>query len=240
MIISTALEPARRFNKTRLCFSFFALMCLIFVGQPVNAQVSPQVLGNHKVSYARTKTLAMRTGFERSQWNGTRPASGGQFRNGLPPTQLDSFVLNAGRHAENIYGDESLSGPPPYECFTKTHRINTGITGDRDSGLTTGHGSQLPDAWGRDEFSGSPEFSQSGARGYEHIAPAFKTPAKSPDVEFLPESQQFQTGTQELNRMNYYDETRVRPATDPYYHYMLSPVTIPQPISNLSLPGSGF
>lgn len=86
-------------------------------------------------------------------------------RNGLPVTSLDSFVLNAGGHAEHIYGDEGADGLPPYFEFTKAHRINTGITGQRDTGLTTGHGSYLPDAWGGDEYVDGPEWSQSGSNG---------------------------------------------------------------------------
>lgn len=86
-------------------------------------------------------------------------------RNGLPVTSMDSFVLNAGGHAEHIYGDEGADGIPPYFEFTKAHRINTGITGQRDTGLTTGHGSYMPDAWGGDEFVDGPEWSQSGSNG---------------------------------------------------------------------------
>lgn len=85
-------------------------------------------------------------------------------RNGLPPCRLDSFVQEAGGHAEHIYGDEGVEGLPPYEGFGKPHRINTGIMDVRDAGLTTGHGTLMPDAWGRDEFLGQ-EWTQSGARG---------------------------------------------------------------------------
>jgi len=91
-------------------------------------------------------------------------ASSGELRNGLPPTSMDSFVFEAKDQAELIYGDESFSGPPPYELFDKTHRINTGILDTRDAGLTTGHGSYLPDASGRDEFLGA-ELSMSGPQG---------------------------------------------------------------------------
>lgn len=85
-------------------------------------------------------------------------------RNGLPPTSLDSFVSNAGGNAERIYGDEGIASRPPYDEFTADHRINAGIVGDRDAGLTTGHGSIMPDAWGNDEFLGQ-ERSMSGANG---------------------------------------------------------------------------
>ncbi|MGH9548542.1 MAG: hypothetical protein ACRD3W_04170 [Terriglobales bacterium] len=63
---------------------------------------------------------------------------------GLPPTRLDSFVKNADENAEMIYGDEGIE-LPPYFGFTKEHRIGSGIN---DSGLSTGHGSVLPSAWG--------------------------------------------------------------------------------------------
>jgi|AGTN01.2.fsa_nt_gi hypothetical protein len=89
------------------------------------------------------------------------PAVGG---GALPPTRMDSFVFNAGGRAYQIYGDEGARALPPYEEFTKDHRINEGIVADRDAGLTTGHGDYLPDAWGNDEFLGE-EWSQSGANG---------------------------------------------------------------------------
>ena len=63
---------------------------------------------------------------------------------GLPVTNLDSFVAQAGGQAELIYGDEGTDGPPPYDDFTPEHYINTGIHDD----LTTGHQSGLPSAWG--------------------------------------------------------------------------------------------
>jgi hypothetical protein len=75
--------------------------------------------------------------------------------NKLPTTQLDSFVHNAGASADLIYGDEGTDGPPPYSEFTPIHRIDAGIHGSRAAGLTTGHRSKLPSAWGRDEFLGA-------------------------------------------------------------------------------------
>ncbi|MDZ4833630.1 MAG: hypothetical protein SGJ27_07600 [Candidatus Melainabacteria bacterium] len=104
-------------------------------------------------------------GVRRTGLGGLSEIHGPTGRNGLPNTSLDSFVLNAGGHAEHIYGDEGADGIPPYFEFTKAHRINTGITGTRDTGLTTGHGSYLPDAWGGDEFVDGPEWSQSGSNG---------------------------------------------------------------------------
>jgi hypothetical protein len=106
------------------------------------------------------------------------PAS--RSRNGLPATVTDSFVRNAiqaGR-AEAIYGDEGTGDNPPpfYGGFTAEHRINAGIVGQQDAGLTTGHGSLLPDAWGRDEFLGL-ESSQSGSNNgsYDKVV--------SPDIQ---------------------------------------------------------
>ncbi|MCC6978251.1 MAG: hypothetical protein IT343_08005 [Candidatus Melainabacteria bacterium] len=87
------------------------------------------------------------------------------WRNGLPPTRTDSFVKEAKHHAAHIYGDEGTYGLPPYMGFSKVHRINTGIMDERDAGLTTGHGSYMPDAWGGDEFHQN-EWSQSGERGH--------------------------------------------------------------------------
>lgn len=96
-----------------------------------------------------------------------RVASKNRLINGLPPVTMDSFVYEAGAHAEHIYGDEGANGLPPYEGFTKAHRINAGIMDQRDAGLTTGHGSYMPDAWGNDEFIAPPgEWSQSGYRDH--------------------------------------------------------------------------
>ena len=96
-----------------------------------------------------------------------RVASKNRLINGLPPVTMDSFVYEAGAHAEHIYGDEGANGLPPYEGFTKAHRINAGIMDQRDAVLTTGHGSYMPDAWGNDEFIAPPgEWSQSGYRDH--------------------------------------------------------------------------
>jgi hypothetical protein len=84
----------------------------------------------------------------------------GQWRNGLPPTMLDSFVSESGGFAEWIYGDEGTDSIPPISSspgdmtgFSKASRIQTGISfSEDDAGLTTGHVSALPDAAGADEF----------------------------------------------------------------------------------------
>ncbi|HEY9713325.1 MAG TPA: hypothetical protein V6C72_07635 [Chroococcales cyanobacterium] len=91
-------------------------------------------------------------------------AQAGPMRNGLPPVSMDSFVYEAAGNAELIYGDEGVTNIPPYNEFTYEHRINNGIFGQRDAGLTTGHGSFMPSAWGDDEFLGA-EWSQSGHNG---------------------------------------------------------------------------
>jgi len=86
------------------------------------------------------------------------------MRNGLPPCTTDSFVHEAAGEAEHIYGDEGTTDIPPYMGFSTVHRINNGIFNIRDRGLTTGHGSYLPDAWGADEFIAPPgEWSMAGA-----------------------------------------------------------------------------
>jgi hypothetical protein len=85
--------------------------------------------------------------------------------NQLPPCQLDSFVYQAGGQAEAIYGDEGIRTPPPFFGFDQSHRIDAGILRQRDRGLTTGHGSNMPSAWGFDEFIARPgEFCRSGAK----------------------------------------------------------------------------
>jgi hypothetical protein len=82
----------------------------------------------------------------------------------LPVTNLDSFVYQAGGAAANIYGDEDPNGGlPPQYGFDQTCRINYGIVGQNDAGLTTGHGSYMPSATGADEFLASPgEWAWSG------------------------------------------------------------------------------
>lgn len=89
--------------------------------------------------------------------------------NGLPPCRLDSFVLNAAGAADLIYGDEGTDGPPPFEEFTAEHRIDAGIFGDTKKGLTTGHRSHLPSAWGNDEFLGAEWAGESNAMDYNRV-----------------------------------------------------------------------
>lgn len=87
----------------------------------------------------------------------------------LPPVSTDSFVHQAGARAEDIYGDEGVGGIekcpgsygmahqghlPPIEGFNPDNRIDAGIYGIRNLGLTTGRGSYLPSAWGADEYVG--------------------------------------------------------------------------------------
>ena len=69
--------------------------------------------------------------------------------NGLPPTTLDSFVKTSGGNTY-IYGDEGtgLFGPPPINGLTEANAINAGIVGINNKGLTTDHGSYMPDASG--------------------------------------------------------------------------------------------
>jgi hypothetical protein len=103
----------------------------------------------------------------------TLPANAqGKNRLGLPPTSMDSFVRQAGGNADLIYGDEGVVDIPPYDYFDPIHRINAGIYDTRRKGLTTGHGSYLPDAWGADEFTGN-EWSMSGAGSQPTRAPQY-------------------------------------------------------------------
>jgi len=123
------------------------------------------------------------------------------WRNGLPPTMLDSFVYEAMEMRDYIYGDEGVFGPPPYDEYTAAHRIDAGILDGsrvdtpggpeimdkRASGLTTGHGAWMPDGVGADEFVGN-EWSYSGAaaRPYSAYNPViFKNPeSNGTDGEF--------------------------------------------------------
>lgn len=105
-----------------------------------------------------------------SQPTAVPSTSGGSMRNGLPPTSMDSFVNQSAYMQELIYGDEGTTDIPPYFEFDPSHRINSGIFGTRNAGLTTGHGSWMPDAWGYDEFTGN-EWSQSGATGQANSPP---------------------------------------------------------------------
>lgn len=87
----------------------------------------------------------------------------------LPPVSTDSFVHQAGARAEDIYGNEGVGGIekkggcvgiyypghlPPFEGFNHENRIDAGIYAIRNLGLTTGHGSYMPSAWGADEYVG--------------------------------------------------------------------------------------
>jgi hypothetical protein len=83
-------------------------------------------------------------------------SSAGSTSNGLPVCNLDSFVHQAGMQAESIYGDEGLHTKPSAFGFSQSNRINAGISGQNDAGLTTGHGSYMPDANGADEFIMAP------------------------------------------------------------------------------------
>lgn len=105
----------------------------------------------------------------------------GSLRNGLPPTRMDSFVYEAQEKADQIYGDEGIDGLPPFEEYTQDHRINAGILGRSNQGLTTGHGSMLPNATGGDEFVDSEPFTQAGTNsGFGGIS--FPLPIPGVDV----------------------------------------------------------
>ena len=63
-----------------------------------------------------------------------------QGRMTLPPTELTSIVKDSG-YSFSTYGDEGTNGPPPLSDFTT---IDGGLSG----GMTTGHPSDAPSAWG--------------------------------------------------------------------------------------------
>ena len=162
-------------------------------------------------------------------------ATGPGTGNGLPATTMDSFVYEAAEHAEHIYGDEGIDGPPPYESFQLLHRINTGILDQRDAGLTTGHGSWLPDAAGRDEFLGDPEFAMSGPQGVSWKDGFYAgIPFKLPGATYV--ASQFPGGYNTLDYLNMYDEVRPRAnplpvdwnngaGTNPIYNAQWTPIS---------------
>jgi hypothetical protein len=87
----------------------------------------------------------------------------------LPPCSTDSFIYQSGM-SEAIYGDEGVGGPPPMMGFSQGSRIASGLYGQNSAGLTTGHGSYLPDAWGADEFVGN-EWDMTGSTTTNHDYP---------------------------------------------------------------------
>ena len=172
-------------------------------GKRVPQSLSSAAMGGNRSRFTSQQRVALRpTGATTLSY---APQVSG-MRNGLPPTRIDSFVLNAGADAELIYGDESSGGQlPPYMFFTEAHRINNGIRGERNVGLTTGHGSVMPDAWGRDEFLGMPEQSQSGEVGsyYDRL------PIRNLWVKNV-QQEQFPEGYADINRKVWLDEDRMR------------------------------
>jgi hypothetical protein len=150
-----------------LTASLAAAFCTSISAAQANGKL---VSGSFRQSSSQTNGKVVSGSFRQSPSQGlasssTAPAP--TTRNGLPPTNLDSFVRQAQSAAEFIYGDEGVYTPPPYSGFSKASRINAGIFDTRDAGLTTGHGTKMPDAWGADEFIMPPngEWSLSGARG---------------------------------------------------------------------------
>jgi hypothetical protein len=99
-----------------------------------------------------------------------------QQGSGLPPTILDSFVRTSGM-SDSIYGDEGSIFPPMAGNFSY---ISSGFDSNTRQGLTTGHGSLMPSAWGGDEFHGN-EHSVSGpnysSSSLNTTAPALTVPA---------------------------------------------------------------
>jgi hypothetical protein len=109
--------------------------------QNVGAQSAGQQL-------SPTQTTRLSTMQNQGLINNLPKGLSGTF-NGLPPTSLDSFVRNAGGHAEMIYGDEGTNSWPPLNGFGRGNTINAGIVGQRSKTLTTGHnGEKLPTASG--------------------------------------------------------------------------------------------
>lgn len=192
--------PGTKMLKTSLLAFAFLTVAITISAPPAHAQAALQSQarpGSYGNTSGRTNNFRRADSvFTTSQrlasvpmtgLGGVASIHGPTGRNGLPVTSLDSFVLNAGGAAELIYGDEGTTGPPPYDEFTSAHRIQTGIQGARASGLTTGHGSYLPCAWGGDEFVDGPEWSQSAQGGggnyWANQVPVGASPGTRPDMD---------------------------------------------------------
>lgn len=102
-------------------------------------------------------------GLQYAGFGGLAEIHGPTGPNGLPMTTSDGFVENAGGMAELIYGGDGSNGPPVFNGYDPSHRIERGIQGERAEGLTTGHGSPLPSASGGDEFVKPEPFTQAGS-----------------------------------------------------------------------------
>jgi len=160
----------------RIKFSLIvAIMCVQIppcFGQNTGAAKVSKPTRQRLVSISRTlapRLLYSSTGQLARQF-GPRAA------NGLPVCQLDSFVTQAGSRADQIYGDEGSLGPTPYEGFKPENRIDAGIFGSRDAGLTTGHQSTLPAAWGGDEYVGGTEWVRNNATYSDYDLSPFTSP----------------------------------------------------------------
>ncbi|MBX9668631.1 MAG: hypothetical protein K2X93_13480 [Candidatus Obscuribacterales bacterium] len=167
-------------KKTALTLSLLALVAAT-IAPPALASTgyanSQAVKGKFKSSTQKTNRQTLSggsNGFTRNQQlplvkmtglGGLAGIYGPLGRNGLPDTRMDSFVNQAGGMKNQIYGDEGSNGKPPFEGFDASHRIERGINGGRRQGLTTGHGSRMPAAWGGDEFCKGTEWSNSGSSG---------------------------------------------------------------------------
>lgn len=152
--------------KIRINLLALVLMALL-TAQSAQAQSANNSLGARGASRRTTRLTGTQA---QSNYNISKPnlpacnfttlarRSGPTAANGLPVCRLDSFVHEAGGRAELIYGDEGTDGPPPIHGFNQENRIDAGIYGGRDAGITTGHQGHLPSSWGRDEFIGGPEY----------------------------------------------------------------------------------
>ena len=103
--------------------------------------------------------------------------------NGLPPTILDSFVQQAGGEANNIYGDE---GSTSYPSASNFGYISSGFHGQTKQGLTTGHGSRLPSAWGHDGVHGAGEWSDSAPASDHYASPESDSTNQNLPAQYIP------------------------------------------------------
>ncbi len=164
---------------------------------------SRAVRKNHLISLAALSIICFPDSISEVSAQSIQAQPGALNTNRLPPVRTDSFVQQAGAMAEDIYGDEGVGGIekkggnigifhpgklPPFENFTRANRIDTGIVGQRAAGLTTGHGSFMPCAWGADEYIGN-EWAMTGNAAIPYYLPPQPLPLLPPLQTLAPPNQ---------------------------------------------------
>jgi hypothetical protein len=119
-------------------------------GNTLNSYKTFEAPGNLPVHRIANPTMTQTpSGLPMTRWTILDKTHANQPVSALEPTYIDSLVHQAGGLATQIYDDEGRENRPPFMGFDPQHYIGTGISASQDnSGLTTGHQSSLPSAWG--------------------------------------------------------------------------------------------